>query len=258
MPRFAANLSMMFNEVPFLDRFDLAAKAGFQAVEFMFPYAFSAKEIRTRLDSNGLALVLHNLPAGDWEAGERGIACQPEKAAQFREGVAKAIDYAGALGAKQLNCLAGKAPDGVSADALRATFLENLRFAADQLRGAGLDLLIEPVNTFDIPGFYLNRPVQAVALLEELDLPNAFLQYDLYHTQRMQGELASTLTKYLPLIRHVQIADNPGRNEPGTGEINYPFLFALLDRVGYTGWVGCEYKPATTTEAGLGWLHAFA
>ncbi|QNN56998.1 hydroxypyruvate isomerase [Diaphorobacter ruginosibacter] len=258
MPRFAANLSMMFNEVPFLDRFDLAAKAGFQAVEFMFPYAFSAKEIRTRLDSNGLALVLHNLPAGDWEAGERGIACQPEKAAQFREGVAKAIDYAGALGVKQLNCLAGKAPDGVSADALRATFLENLRFAADQLRGAGLDLLIEPVNTFDIPGFYLNRPVQAVALLEELDLPNAFLQYDLYHTQRMQGELASTLTKYLPLIRHVQIADNPGRNEPGTGEINYPFLFALLDRVGYTGWVGCEYKPATTTEAGLGWLHAFA
>ncbi|MDR2332895.1 MAG: hydroxypyruvate isomerase [Burkholderiaceae bacterium] len=258
MPRFAANLSMMFNEVPFLDRFDLAAKAGFQAVEFMFPYAFSAQEIRTRLDSNGLALVLHNLPAGDWEAGERGIACQPEKAAQFREGVAKAIDYAGALGVKQLNCLAGKAPDGVSADALRATFLENLRFAADQLRGAGLDLLIEPVNTFDIPGFYLNRPVQAVALLEELDLPNAFLQYDLYHTQRMQGELASTLTKYLPLIRHVQIADNPGRNEPGTGEINYPFLFALLDRVGYTGWVGCEYKPATTTEAGLGWLHAYA
>ena len=258
MPKFAANLSMLFTEVPFLDRFERAAQAGFQAVEFMFPYEWTAKEIRQRLDDNGLTLVLHNLPAGDWNAGERGIACQPEKVSDFRAGVAKAIDYAGALGVKQLNCLAGKAPDGVSAETLRTTFLENIRFAADQLRGAGLNLLIEPVNVYDIPGFYLNRPTQAVALLEALDAPNAFLQYDIYHTQRMQGELANTLVKYLPLIRHVQIADNPGRNEPGTGEINYAYLFALLDRIGYDGWIGCEYKPATTTEAGLGWLQTFA
>lgn len=258
MPRFAANLSMLFTEVPFLDRFDLAAKAGFRAVEFMFPYAFPSKEIRSRLDANGLTLVLHNLPAGDWDGGERGIACQPDKVTQFRAGVSQAIDYAGALGVKQLNCLAGKAPDGVSTDALRSTFIDNLHFAARQLRGAGIDLLIEPVNTFDIPGFFLNRPGQAVAILEALDEPNAFLQYDIYHTQRMQGELANTLIKYLPLIRHVQIADNPGRNEPGTGEIHYAYLFALLDRLGYTGWVGCEYKPATTTEAGLGWLEALA
>ncbi len=258
MPRFAANLSMLFTEVPFLDRFDLAAKAGFKAVEFMFPYDFKASEIRSRLDSNGLTLVLHNLPAGDWDAGERGIACQPEKVEQFRAGVAKAIEYAGALGVKQVNCLAGKAPEGVAAEKLRSTFIDNLRFAAKELHGAGINLLIEPVNTFDIPGFYLNRPEQAVAILQELNAPNAFLQYDIYHTQRMQGELANTLKKHLPLIRHVQIADNPGRNEPGTGEINYAYLFELLDSVGYTGWVGCEYKPATTTEAGLGWLKKLA
>ena len=258
MPRFAANLSMLFTDAPFLDRFERAAQAGFQAVEFMFPYDFPAKEIRSRLDANGLTLVLHNLPAGDWDAGERGVACQPEKVAQFRSGVSKAIDYASALGVSQLNCLAGKVPDGVTQEQARSTLLENLHYAARQLRGANLNLLIEPVNSYDIPGFFLTRPVQAVALLEELDQPNAFLQYDIYHTQRMQGELAATFQKYQPLIRHVQIADNPGRNEPGTGEIHYPYLFALLDRLGYTGWVGCEYKPATTTEEGLDWLHVLA
>lgn len=253
MPKFAANLTMLFNEVPFLDRFESAAKAGFKAVEFLFPYAYSAEEIRQRLDANGLELVLHNLPAGDWDAGERGIACHPDRVSEFRDGVGKAIAYATALGVKQVNCLAGKAPAGVSEDVLRQTFVDNLRFAAAELKKAGLRLLIEPINTFDIPGFYLNRTVQAVQILDEVGADNAFVQYDIYHAQRMEGELAATAQKYLSRIGHVQLADNPGRNEPGTGEINYPFLFAHLDRIGYDGWIGCEYKPAAATEAGLDW-----
>ena len=253
MPRFAANLTMLFNEVPFLDRFERAAQAGFEAVEFLFPYAWPAEEIRQRLESYRLKLVLHNLPAGDWDAGERGIACHPDRVAEFRDGVAKAIGYAKTLGVGQLNCLAGKAPTGITDDVLRQTFVENLRFAASQLKTAGLKLLIEPINTFDIPGFYLNRTAQAVSLLDEVGADNAFVQYDIYHAQRMEGELATTMKKYLPRIGHIQLADNPGRNEPGTGEINYPFLFAHLDRIGYDGWIGCEYKPATTTEAGLDW-----
>ena len=253
MPKFAANLTMLFNEVPFLDRFESAAKAGFKAVEFLFPYAYSAEEIRQRLDANGLELVLHNLPAGDWDAGERGIACHPDRVSEFRDGVGKAIAYATALGVKQVNCLAGKAPAGVSEDVLRQTFVDNLRFAAAELKKAGLRLLIEPINTFDIPGFYLNRTVQAVEILDEVGADNAFVQYDIYHAQRMEGELAATAQKYLSRIGHVQLADNPGRNEPGTGEINYPFLFAHLDRIGYDGWIGCEYKPAAATEAGLDW-----
>ena len=258
MPKFAANLTMLFTEHPFLDRFEHAAKAGFKAVEFLFPYAWPAEEIRQRLDANGLTLILHNLPAGDWDAGERGIACLPERVSEFREGVAKAIVYAKALGVKQLNCLAGKAPEGVADDVLRQTFVENLRFAAAELKKAGLRLLIEPINTFDIPGFYLNRTTQAVSILVEVGADNAFVQYDIYHAQRMEGELAATMQKYLPRIGHIQLADNPGRNEPGTGEINYAFLFAHLDRIGYDGWIGCEYKPATTTEAGLGWREQFA
>ena len=253
MPKFAANLTMLFTEHPFLDRFEHAAKAGFKAVEFLFPYAWPAEEIRQRLDANGLTLILHNLPAGDWDAGERGIACLPDRVAEFREGVAKSIVYAQALGVKQLNCLVGKAPAGVADDVLRQTFVENLRFAAAELKKAGLRLLIEPVNTFDIPGFYLNRTTQALSILDEVGADNAFVQYDIYHAQRMEGELAATMHKYLPRIGHIQLADNPGRNEPGTGEINYAFLFAQLDRIGYDGWIGCEYKPATTTEAGLGW-----
>jgi len=253
MPRFAANLSMLFTEHPFLDRFEHAAKAGFQAVEFLFPYAFSASEIRQRLDANGLQLVLHNLPAGDWEAGERGIACQPDRVAEFRAGVAQSITYAKALGVKQVNCLAGKAPAGISDGVLRQTFVGNLSFAAAELKKNGLKLLIEPINTFDIPGFYLNRTAQAMSILDEVGADNAFVQYDIYHAQRMEGELAATMQKHLPRIGHIQLADNPGRNEPGTGEINYPYLFAHLDRIGYDGWIGCEYKPAGTTEAGLGW-----
>ena len=254
MPRFAANLTMMFNEVPFLDRFERASRAGFEAVEFLFPYAHAPEEIRQRLAAHRLALVLHNLPAGNWEAGERGIACHPDRQAEFREGVSRAIDYARVLGVEQLNCLAGKAPAGVEDAALRQTFVDNLGYAAAALKRAGLRLLIEPINTFDIPGFYLNRTGQAVSILDEVGADNAFVQYDIYHAQRMEGELAATLQKYLPRIAHVQLADNPGRNEPGTGEINYRFLFAHLDRIGYRGWIGCEYKPAGTTEEGLGWF----
>jgi hydroxypyruvate isomerase len=258
MPRFAANLTMLFTEVPFLDRFERAAKAGFVAVEFLFPYAWPAAEIRQRLDANGLTLVLHNLPAGDWDAGERGIACHPDRVSEFREGVSKAVAYATALGVRQINCLAGKAPVGVAEDVLRQTIVENLRFAAAELKKSGLRLLIEPINTFDIPGFYLNRTIQAVSILDEVGADNAFVQYDIYHAQRTEGELASSMQKYLPRIGHIQLADNPGRNEPGTGEINYPFLFAHLDRIGYDGWIGCEYKPATTTEAGLDWRQRLA
>ena len=253
MPRFSANLSMLFTEVPFLDRFELAANAGFTAVEFLFPYAFSARQIRDRLDTYGLELVLHNLPAGDWESGERGIACLPNRIDEFRTGVMQAIEYAAALGVKQLNCLAGKAPAGIADDVLRTTLVENLRFAARELKSAGLDLLVEPVNTFDIPNFYLCHTEQAVSILRDVDESTAFLQYDIYHAQRMEGELAATVQKHLHLIRHIQLADNPGRNEPGTGEINYPFLFSLLDRLGYNGWVGCEYKPKSSTEEGLTW-----
>jgi hydroxypyruvate isomerase len=273
MPKFAANLTMLFNEVAFLDRFERAAKAGFKAVEFLFPYPFPAAELRSRLQGNGLALVLHNLPAGDWDKGERGIACLPERTAEFREGVAKAAEYATALGVKQVNCLAGKTPQlagktpqlaGKSPQvagkppqdetAARDTFVANLRFAAAELKKSGVRLLIEPINTFDIPGFHLQHTSQALEIMDEVGSDNLFLQYDAYHMQRMEGELAATLQKHLPRIAHVQVADNPGRNEPGTGEINHDFLFAHLDRIGYGGWIGCEYKPATNTEAGLGWL----
>ena len=258
MPRFAANLTMLFTELPWLDRFDAAARAGFEAVELQFPYAFEARAIRDRLDASGLALVLHNLPAGDWAAGERGIACHPDRIEEFRAGVARGIEYAQALGVGQLNCLAGKAPAGVPDALLHRTLVENLRYAAERLGSAGLRLLLEPINTFDIPGFYVSRTRQALDLLDEVGADNAYLQYDLYHAQRMEGELAATLQQQLARIGHVQLADNPGRHEPGSGEINYAFLFAHLDRIGYGGWVGCEYLPATTTEAGLGWIERLA
>lgn len=254
MPKFAANLTMLFNEVPFLERFALARKAGFDAVEFLFPYAFAASEIRRRLDDNGLKLVLHNLPAGNWDAGERGITCLPDRSDEFRSGVAQAIEYAQALGVGQLNCLVGKAPAGVDDATLRKTLVANLLYAAGQFDRAGLKLLVEPINRYDIPGFYLNRSDQTLQLLDEVGAANAFLQYDIYHMQRSEGELAATMQKHLARIAHIQLADNPGRNEPGSGEIHYAFLFAHLDRIGYSGWIGCEYKPATTTEAGLGWL----
>ena len=258
MPKFAANLTMLFTEHSFLDRFEHAAKAGFQAVEFLFPYAWSAEEIKQRLDASGLQLVLHNLPAGDWDAGERGIACHPDRTAEFREGVARAVSYATRLGVPQLNCLAGKAPAGASPGRLRETFVANLGHAAKAFAAEGLKLLIEPINTFDIPGFFLNRTAQAAAILDDVGAANAYIQYDIYHAQRMEGELAATIEKHLARIGHVQLADNPGRNEPGTGEINYAFLFAHLERIGYRGWIGCEYKPKAATEAGLGWRQRLA
>ena len=258
MPRFAANLSMLFTEVPFLERFERAANAGFEAVEFLFPYAHTVEEIKERLDATGLKIVLHNLPAGDWDAGERGIACHPDRVEEFRSGVAKAIEYAQVLGVPQLNCLAGKAPAGVDAKVVHQTLVENLRFAAAELKSAGLRLLIEPINPFDIPGFVLNRTDQALALIDEVGSDNLFVQYDIYHAQRTEGELGATLEKNLARIGHIQLADNPGRNEPGTGEINYPFLFKLIDRIGYTGTIGCEYKPAGSTTAGLGWREKMA
>ena len=258
MPKFAANLTMLYNEAPFLDRFALAARDGFEAVEFLFPYAWPAAELRRRLDDNGLKLVLHNLPAGDWDGGERGIAILPDRVAEFRAGVAKAIEYARTLGAPQLNCLAGKTPAGVADAVLRNTLIENLRYAAGEFKRAGLKLLVEPINIYDIPGFYLSRSAQTIEMLDEVGANNAYLQYDIYHMQRMEGELAATMQKLLPRIAHLQLADNPGRNEPGTGEIDYAFLFKHLDRIGYSGWIGCEYKPAADTSAGLGWRQRLA
>ena len=255
MPKFAANLSMLFTELPFLDRFEAAAQAGFDAVEFLFPYAWEPELIKQRLDAHGLQLVLHNLPAGNFEAGERGIACHPDRIDEFRAGVGQALRYAQVLGVPQLNCLAGIAPAGVTDGVLRQTLVDNLAYAAAALGGAGLKLLIEPINTFDIPGFYVNRTAQAAAILDEVGADNGYIQYDIYHAQRMEGELAATVQKYLPRIAHIQLADNPGRHEPGSGEINFPFLFSHLDRIGYTGWIGCEYKPTT---AGLGWRQQMA
>ena len=256
MPKLAANLTMLFNEEEFLDRFAAAARAGFRGVEFLFPYAFDADQIADKLNRHQLDLVLHNLPAGDWAAGERGIACHPGRENEFQEGVGQALRYAQVLGVKQLNCLAGIVPSGVTPETARATLLKNLRFAADALQAQGIRLLIEPINTFDIPGFFLSHTAQALALIEETGSDNLFVQYDIYHMQRMEGELANTIRAQLPLIKHIQLADNPGRFEPGTGEINYRYLFRLLDEIGYDGWVGCEYKPRTTTLEGLGWRAA--
>lgn len=254
MPRFAANLSMLFTEVDFLDRFAAAAEAGFSGVEYLFPYDFPVEEIRARLDANKLEQVLFNLPAGDWGKGERGIACHPDRVEEFRAGVDKAIAYAKVLGNTQINCLAGIRPQGVDCATVEQTFVENLKFAAEKLEAAGIKLVMEAINTRDIPGFYLNNTQQALAIREKVGSANLFLQYDIYHMQIMEGDLARTVESNLAAINHVQLADNPGRNEPGTGEINYRFLFQHLDRIGYQGWIGCEYKPATTTVAGLGWL----
>jgi hydroxypyruvate isomerase len=239
-----------------MQRFEVAAKAGFGAVEYLFPYAFDKKDLAAALRDNGLAQVLHNLPAGNWEAGERGIACHPDRVGEFREGVARAIDYATVLGCSQVNCLIGKLPEGLTAGDVRKTVVDNLRFAARELEGAGIRLLIEPVNSFDIPGFYLTRTDQALALIDEVGSPNLLLQYDIYHAQRMEGELGATLSKHIARMGHIQLADNPGRGEPGTGEINYAWLFRHIDSLGYVGWIGCEYKPRAGTLDGLGWRTA--
>ncbi len=256
MPKFAANLTMLFNELPFMQRFEAAARAGFEAVEYLFPYAFEKKELAAALRANGLVQVLHNLPAGNWDSGERGIACHPGRTDEFREGVARAIDYATALGCPQVNCLLGKLPEGVTAADARHVVVDNLRFAAKELEAAGMGLLIEPINTFDIPGFYLARTDQALAILDEVGSPNLRVQYDIYHAQRIEGELGNTLARHIARIGHIQLADNPGRGEPGTGEIHYPWLLRHIDALGYGGWIGCEYKPRGTTLEGLGWRTA--
>ena len=253
MPRFCANLSMLYGEHGFVDRFAAARADGFDGVEYMFPYAFRADDLAEALGRNGPVQVLHNLPAGNWEAGERGLACLPDRVGEFQEGVGRALEYARALGCAQLNCLVGLTPAGVDPDRVRRTLVDNLRFAADALGRAGVRLLVEPVNSRDIPGFHLDRVDKAVAVLDAVGSDNAFLQYDFYHQQRMDGELLATYRRLKGRIAHVQIADNPGRHEPGTGEINYPFLFEALDREGYEGWIGCEYKPRAGTSAGLGW-----
>ncbi|MHA6787462.1 hydroxypyruvate isomerase [Pseudomonas bijieensis] len=254
MPRFAANLSMLFTEQDFLARFEAAAKAGFTGVEYLFPYDYSSAELKALLDANGLAQVLFNLPAGDWAKGERGIACLPDRVEEFRAGVDLAIAYAQVLGNTQVNCLSGIRPQNCSETLVEKTFVANLKYAAEKLQAKGIKLVMEAINTRDIPGFYLNNTAQALAIREQVGSANLFLQYDIYHMQIMEGDLARTLESNLAAINHVQLADNPGRNEPGTGEINYRFLFEHLDRIGYQGWVGCEYKPLTSTEAGLGWL----
>jgi hydroxypyruvate isomerase len=253
MPKLAANLTMLFNEQAFLDRFEAAARAGFRGVEFLFPYAFHADQIADRLSRFQLDLVLHNLPAGNWDGGERGIAVLPDRVGEFQEGVGEAIKYAKVLGVKQLNCLVGIRPESVSEEVARRTLVENLKFAARALAAEKIDLLVEPINTFDIPGFYLNRTQQALDLIADVGAANLYVQYDIYHMQRMEGEVANTLRRHLDKIRHVQLADNPGRNEPGTGEINYQFLVRWLDEIGYNGWIGCEYKPKAGTVEGLGW-----
>jgi len=253
VPRFAANLTMLFSELPFLDRFAAAEAAGFSGVEYLFPYDFDKADLREQLDELGLTQVLHNLPAGNWGTGERGIAILPERVDEFRDGVARAIDYAKALDCRQLNCLVGIAPRDADPFELNEVLVGNLRFAADALAKQRIKLLVEPINTLDIPGFFLNRTEQAVQLITDVSSSNLFIQYDIYHMQVMEGDIARTVQKHLPRIAHIQLADNPGRNEPGTGEINYPFLFRHLDTIGYRGWVGCEYKPRTTTVDGLGW-----
>lgn len=258
MPRFSANLSMLFTEHDFLDRIDAAARAGFGAVEYLSPYDYAPQEIATRLDKHGLSQALFNLPSGDWAGGERGIAILPDRVEEFRVGVDAAILYARVLGCQQVNCLAGIAPAGVGRHALEETFIANLAYAAEKLGEAGIKLLIEPINQRDIPGFFLGTSGQALAIMDRVGSNNLFLQYDIYHMQVMEGDLARTIEANLDRIAHIQVADNPGRHEPGTGEINYPFLWAHLDRIGYTGWVGAEYKPQARTEAGLGWFEPFA
>ncbi|MBN9598535.1 MAG: hydroxypyruvate isomerase [Afipia sp.] len=254
MPRFAANLTMLFNEVPFMERFAAAAKAGFKGVEYLFPYDFPAEDLAKQLSTHGLTQVLHNLPAGDWGKGERGIAIFPDRVNEFKEGVTKAIAYAKALKCTQLNCLVGVLPQGADAKKAHDTLVANLKFAAAALKAEGIKLLIEPINTRDIPGFFLTNTKQALALIDEVGSDNLYVQYDIYHMQIMEGDLARTIEANLPKIAHIQLADNPGRNEPGTGEINYPFLYGFIDKLGYKGWIGAEYKPKSDTVAGLGWL----
>ncbi|MDI5922220.1 hydroxypyruvate isomerase family protein [Halomonas sp. LR5S13] len=256
MIRLAANLSMLFSEHDFLDRFAAAAEAGFRGVEYLFPYAHSPEDIKTALDEAGLEQVLFNLPPGDWEAGERGIASLPGREAEFRDSVVEALRYAEALDCPRVHAMAGLLPpdaDPETQAAHQTTYLANLRFAAGEAARVGRELLIEPINTRDMPGFFLSRQAQAMAVLEEVNQPSLRLQFDLYHCQIMDGDLIKHLERQFERIGHVQIAGVPQRHEPDVGEVHYPALFARLEALGYMGWVGCEYRPAAGTREGLGW-----
>ena len=253
MPRFAANLSMLFTEHDFLDRFAAARAAGFEAVEFLFPYAYEVDTIAARLRDNGLRLVLHNLPPGDWDGGDRGMACDPARIGEFRAGVQAALPYATALQVPYVHCMAGIVPPGLDPALARMAYIANLQYAADCFAPHGIGLLIEPINGFDMPGYFLQHSAQALECIAVSARPNLYLQYDIYHMHRMGEPVAATLRAALPSIRHLQLADAPGRHEPGTGEIDYPALFALIDELGYDGWIGCEYRPQGGTVAGLGW-----
>ena len=255
MPKFAANLSFLFTELPFPERFSRAAAQGFTGVEYLFPYDWPARDLADWLAAAGLQQVLFNLPAGDWAAGDRGLACLPARRGEFAESVEKALDYAVQLDCQRVHCLAGLRPHGVAEEVLTATYVANLQYAADRFASIGATVLIEPINSrIDMPGYWLDDVARAFRLLAAVDRNNVRVQLDLYHAQIMQGDLARTLEAHIAQIGHIQIADNPGRHEPGTGEIHYPYLFQLLDRLAYAGWVGCEYKPLTSTEAGLTWL----
>jgi hydroxypyruvate isomerase len=256
--RLAANLSMMFTEVPFLERFAAAAQAGFRGVEYLFPYDVPAEEIRERLERHGLSQVLFNFPAGDWARGERGIAALPERVDEFRSGVANALHYARATGCRKLHVMPGKLPAGADRETYLDTFVANLIFAADATVADAIDLMIEPINTrVDIPGYLLDRTDLAMQLIARAARPNIRLQFDLYHVQIMEGDLTRSIARLLPSIGHIQLADNPGRNEPGTGEINFDWLLQRIDALGYPGWIGCEYKPRGPTAAGLAWAERF-
>jgi hydroxypyruvate isomerase len=254
MNKFCANLGWLFTEHEFLDRFAAAARAGFKGVEFSSPYEHSARELNWRLNDNSVEMVLFNLPAGNWAKGERGLACLPHRQREFRDGVKHALEYADALNCKRVNVLAGIAPEGVAASLLWETLAENLAYAAEAMAKQGITLMVEPINRFDMPGFLLNTSAEAMRAIAAAGHPNIKLQYDIYHMQRMEGDLAKSLERLMPVIGHIQLADNPGRHEPGTGEINYAHLLKLIAKLGYQGWIGCEYKPSVRTEDSLGWM----
>jgi hydroxypyruvate isomerase len=257
MPKFSANLSFLYPELPFLDRIDAAAADGFPAVEYVSPYEQAPEAVAERLAGAGVVQALFNLPPGDWAGGERGIGCLPDRVEEFEASVATAIRYGQALGCPKINCLAGIAPAGVEPEVLEATLVANLRFAAPRLADAGIRLLLEPINLRDIPGFFVSTTHHAERILDAVGSDNLYIQYDIYHTQVMQGDLIPTYARLRDRIAHIQIADTPGRNEPGTGEINYAFVLPELDRLGYDGFVGCEYKPKAGTSAGLGWMKPY-
>ncbi|MBU6498861.1 MAG: hydroxypyruvate isomerase family protein [Rhodospirillales bacterium] len=253
MPRLAANLSMMFNEVPFLDRFDAAARAGFTAVEFLFPYEYPAAELKKRLAANGLAQVLFTMPPGDWAGGERGTASLPGREREFREGVARALDYAAALECKLVHVMAGIPPAGTPHATAAACYAANLAWAAERAHPAGIRLAIEPINHRDMPGFHLNTMAQGAAVIAALGAERVGLQFDIYHCQVTEGDITKRMEAHMPIIAHMQLADVPARNEPGTGEIAWDYVLRRIDELGYKGWIGCEYRPAGDTVAGLAW-----